>query len=489
MKNKLKIDKGKLKIVDIILLLLTFPLILSTLFMIQNTRSSADLPDELETEGGILSSSGVSKVSDSQASGGQFVKFESSTGPTPTLPPSSNITYTDYILPQTWSGYIIDHTGVQDSTPGVQAWIAAHAGGANASNHVRLIFPPASKIRINTAIALGGSDMDHTTLWGHKTTSSAWIRGDNNAYREPGAQIIVAWASISPHNSAFTVGAKYKGYQSLQWTQRVEDIVIRGFDIRGSNPNPGIYPGGGYENGNAFEYGTATNAEFAYNKVQGMGGDLVRFRSGRTGHVHHNYVLNTGRMGCTAVINPAWDVSLRADHVFEYNTIDRAGYWGIDVEPEDESNSSLRKFTGLIVRNNRWGTFASPSVGGGFAVIGGTANPDPNRHLADIEISDNVIDGYGYGSYAGNKRDLWMLVAHSISNPGVPVGSDPRPQNIIIRNNAVTHGAPWSQSGYQGPLTVRYTDGLIVQNNDANYSGNDWTVLTGSTGVTESGNK
>lgn len=403
-------------------------------------------------------------------------------------PASTGVNYTDYTLPRKWDGHVIDHTGVKDSTPGVQAWIAAHAGGTDAKNHVRLIFPPTAKIRINTAIALGGADMSHTTLWGHKATSSAWIRGDANAYPEPGAQIIVAWSNYSPYNSAFIVGAKYNGYHKMLWKQGGTDFVIRGFDIRGNNPNPGVYPGGGYENGNALEYSMASNSEFAYNLVRGMGGDLVRFRAGRTGHVHHNYVLNTGRMGVTAVINWWTDVTRRSDHVFEYNTIDRAGYWGIDVEPEDESSSSLRRFDGLIVRHNRWGTFASTGVGGGFAVIGGTAVPDPNRHIADIEISNNIIDGYGYGNYAGNKRDLWVIVAHRVSDPGVATGKDPRIQNVVIRDNAVTHGATFSQSGsWPRPLTAKYTDGLVIKNNDANFSG-DWAVVTGSTNITESGN-
>jgi hypothetical protein len=366
----------------------------------------------------------------------------------------------------------------------VQAWIADHAGGTDANHHVRLIFPPGSRIRINTAIALGGTDMSHTTLWGHANSSSAWIRGDANAYPDPGAIIDVAWTSASPQNSAFVVGAKYNGPGSIRFQQGGGDFVIRGFDIRGNNPNPGIYPGGGYENGNALEYNLASDVEFAYNRVRGMGGDLVRFRMGRTGHVHHNYALDTGRMGVTAVHNYGTNVTLPSNHVFEHNTIDRAGYWGIDVEPEDASDSSKRKFDGLIVRYNRWGTFASTSVGGGFAVIGGTAAPDPNRHIADIEIYGNVIDGYGYGSYAGNKRDLWVLVAHVPNLSAVPVGSDPRPQRVTIRDNAVTHGA--SRSG--SPLTAKYTDTLVIKDNDANYSGSDWAVLTGSTGVTESGN-
>lgn len=97
MNNKfklIKLDRNKLKIIGVILLLLTLPLILSTLYIIQNTRSSAAAPDKLETEGGTLSSTGVSKQSDSGASGGQFIVFTSTQTntptPVPTTPPAAS---------------------------------------------------------------------------------------------------------------------------------------------------------------------------------------------------------------------------------------------------------------------------------------------------------------------------------------------------------------------------------------------------------------
>jgi hypothetical protein len=108
--------------------------------------------------------------------------------------------------------------------------------------------------------------------------------------------------------------------------------------------------------------------------------------------------------------------------------------------------------------------------------------------MADVEIVDNIIDGYNYSFYSqyGAIRDMWMLIAHTTDLSSVPVGEDPRPQNILISGNTVTHGATWWLPGWR-PLTARYTDGLEVTNNDANYSG-DWLYPLGCTSVTESGN-
>jgi hypothetical protein len=95
MLNKLKVkklNKRQLKIIGIIILLLALPLLLSTLYFIQDTRSRAALPDQLESESGVLSSSGVTKQTSTSASGGQYVRFaKSTTSPSPTPTPSNKI--------------------------------------------------------------------------------------------------------------------------------------------------------------------------------------------------------------------------------------------------------------------------------------------------------------------------------------------------------------------------------------------------------------
>ena len=93
MVNRQRISKSKIKIIGFILLLLTLPLILSTLYFVQNTRSNAAAADKLETEGGTFSSTGVSKQIDNDASGGIFVLFNKTgvtNAPTPTSPPVSS---------------------------------------------------------------------------------------------------------------------------------------------------------------------------------------------------------------------------------------------------------------------------------------------------------------------------------------------------------------------------------------------------------------
>jgi len=75
------------------LILLTIPLTVLLVFRSQDTRSSAATPDQLETEAGVISSSGVTKQSDSGASGGSYVLFNKqavSNTPTPTPPPSTS---------------------------------------------------------------------------------------------------------------------------------------------------------------------------------------------------------------------------------------------------------------------------------------------------------------------------------------------------------------------------------------------------------------
>lgn len=93
MKERLKLNrfsKKQLELIGIIILLLAVPLILILINRVQNYKGSAAAPDKLETEAGTLSSSGVSKQSDTGASGGQYVVFNQSNAPTPTIPPITN---------------------------------------------------------------------------------------------------------------------------------------------------------------------------------------------------------------------------------------------------------------------------------------------------------------------------------------------------------------------------------------------------------------
>jgi hypothetical protein len=429
---------------------------------------------------------------------GAAATASSTPAPTPTPAPmrtaepaSTGKKYTDYILPSKWDGHVIDHTGVKDSTPGINAWIQDHAGGTDENNHVRLIFPGGSRLRINAPICVDAG-MDHTTFWGHATVlndgsdpdavvSSVWIRGDANSYPEPGTQLDPAHITTgTPRHVVFLLGARYNGYENLSYMREVQDIVIRGFDIDGNWDSDSFSerPAG------VFYALTVQDFEILYNRSDNQSGDFIRFRAAARGHVHHNYGKRMGRMAITATVNYWYDPNMRSDHVVEYNTFDRSQYWGIDIEPEDEKDTSKQKFVGLTVRNNRFGSFGG-NLGGGFFVIGGTATPSASRVMRDITISDNIIDGYGYNANS-TSRSMWGLIAHTTNLSGVPVGQDPRPQNITISGNLQT-ADPYS-APYLEVIRARYVDGLVVTNNDANHARSDWLTCTGCTDVTESGN-
>lgn len=93
----MKTKKEKfIKLVIVAVIIAALPLTLILIKQVQDNRSSAAAADELETEGGVLSSTGVSKQSDSSSSGGQYVQFSQSSSSTPTptsskpVPPAGN---------------------------------------------------------------------------------------------------------------------------------------------------------------------------------------------------------------------------------------------------------------------------------------------------------------------------------------------------------------------------------------------------------------
>lgn len=77
--------KINLPIIALVLVIASFPITIFLVNKVQDYRSSASAPDKLEMESGILSSSGVSKQNDPNASGGQSILFQNQINtPTPT---------------------------------------------------------------------------------------------------------------------------------------------------------------------------------------------------------------------------------------------------------------------------------------------------------------------------------------------------------------------------------------------------------------------
>lgn len=81
--------KGKYELLIVFGLSFGLAILLVALNQRTNLFGKAAEPDKLETEGGTLSATGVQKLSDSLASGGQFVLFANAS-PTPTPTPATN---------------------------------------------------------------------------------------------------------------------------------------------------------------------------------------------------------------------------------------------------------------------------------------------------------------------------------------------------------------------------------------------------------------
>ncbi|OGH48233.1 MAG: hypothetical protein A3A51_04410 [Candidatus Levybacteria bacterium RIFCSPLOWO2_01_FULL_39_10] len=158
MRNKLsRFWNKKIPFLGLILIIVIISLTVFLVRQTQNLRGRAVAPDKLETEGGVLSSSGVSKQSDSGASGGSYVLFNIQTGgPTPTNPPSTGTgtggtykpTYVNVTgggsMPSTTGGINVQNYGAKgdgsnDDTAEIQA-----AANAAASAGKPLLIPKTS---------------------------------------------------------------------------------------------------------------------------------------------------------------------------------------------------------------------------------------------------------------------------------------------------------------------------------------------------------
>lgn len=397
-------------------------------------------------------------------------------GPGPS-PGGGTVTYTDY--PFTGG----DPTGVSDSAAAINAFIQSVPNGADATHHNRVRFDPTAKYRIGTGICTGGKS--HLTIWGFAATSSAWIRTDPTVYLDPGTRIVtIPSTAASPSHSAFIGGSKMTDPGIINFDQGGDDVVICGFDIYGHATNPGIFPPvGGNEVHASFESGKQSNMQFCFNRSRGMPGDLVRHRNSNGAEVHHNYVLTTGRMAASFIVNPSLSGSApHCDANFHHNVIDRAGYWAFDAETEDHPTPAQRYLEGISIHDNVIGT-----AGFGFFAV---EEISQHVHVADISVVDNVVDGYGYGTFGGH-RGLFTRINRNLAtvNPGiggVAPSSDPRIQDFTFTGNRVTHTA----QTFSGPIVdARYGNGLVVTGNDGNWNGSgNWLGQTDNDAVTVGSN-
>ena len=231
----------------------------------------------------------------------------------------------------------------------------------------------------------------------------------------------------------------------------------------------------------AFEIGRAVGLEITLNKAVEIPGDFVRFRGDATVcdnvNVHHNWATDVGRNGASFVEGDT--------HYFEDNVIDRCGYYGFDVEPDDDTTLANRVIDNVYVRRNTFGSFGSTSPYNG--TFGAIAN-GTHTHVADIVVTDNVVTGSTFGTYATSNQDRSLTMYIGQNTSATTVGANPRIQRVTVARNSVSHA-----NGKAGPIIrAGGTDVLVVTNNDSNLASGsflDTSVYSSScSSVTNTGN-
>jgi hypothetical protein len=351
-----KLSKKQLKIVGLVLLLLALPLTLSTLYFIQDNRSRAALPNQLESEAGVLSSSGVNKQSDSGASGGQYVKFTKSTsGPTPTpsqgglgpRPAPSEPTQNVYIVPNS-----IDGTGNTEVSSQLLQFINSVPNGSNGSYNI-IRFPAGKIYRLNYALDI--QNKSYITFWGYETSNQPKAKLIANANAGDGLP--------GSHNrSVFRTGIG---------NQAAHHIKFLGFEVEGRNSKAGTYeaaPWTGNGGNEAWHFinswGAVTDIEVADTYVHNMYSDAISilpdpvyFPNNQPDRwsIHHNRFEGMGRQG---ISTGAGD-----DHSYTHNIIRDAGLNSIDFE------DSFNEWNGTVL----------------------------GRTVRRLNISDNLFENWAWG--------------------------------------------------------------------------------------------
>ncbi|OGH48231.1 MAG: hypothetical protein A3A51_04400 [Candidatus Levybacteria bacterium RIFCSPLOWO2_01_FULL_39_10] len=395
-----------------------------TVFLVrqtQNFRGIAAPADKLELEGGVLSGA-VSKLSDSLASGGQYVLFASQTS-TPTPTPSSQGGYGPRSAPPTPTGtnvYTIpsniDGTGSSDVSTALQNFVNSIPNGTSSTPSI-IVFPAGKNYQLNPAITL--SDRNNLTFWGY------------------GATLRTTGPGNTVNSSAFLL-------------YRSDNIKILGFRIRGNHTDMSTLSDGEFAMGVAM-YDDSDNVEVADNYISDVFGDgifvfVFEKPACDNWNFHHNLIENIGRQGITPN---------EGSGRIEYNIIRGPGMYNIDAEDQHSSYPSNggNKNLGPVVISNNWFDGWEQYDNYTPHVVVADYDSTSMETIHDITIENNLFTG----------GDLGMLSQYFGNDIGLISfwGSVPK-TNVIIRNN--TFNLPSDQrSGWA--IRLNNVSGGVISGN------------------------
>jgi hypothetical protein len=311
-----------------LLILLALPLMLFTIYQIQNTTSRAALPDALEAESGVTSSTGVTKQSDSSASGGQYVKFSLANNPTPT-PPSSNSRgprpapsvptgSNVYTIPSS-----IPNNGTGDVGLAISSWLESLPIGSiakftsvNTEGYVHGYDTPVATYHLSTT----GIDVPPgITLWGYGVKINVVTPG--NVFEH-------AAFHLYPIGTTTIRGFEIAGQNTKAGTTTAHDVNRQhgtGVSIAGETAQNisaniydtwmhHLYSDGIFVAGWGNTDYSPSGFDFSYNLIEMTGryGIVINQNDSGTAWIHHNIIKNTAlnliggedqRLGTEKMIN------------------------------------------------------------------------------------------------------------------------------------------------------------------------------------------
>jgi hypothetical protein len=441
-----------------LLILLVLPLMLFTMYQIQNTTSRAALPDQLESESGVLSSSGVTKQSDSRASGGQYIRFsKSSTNPSST-PTSTPLPSGTYYYPPAPSGS--DDTGALNSflnnlpsgtatKPSIVLFDPAHTYTLSA-NDTRL------HLRNKAYIYIYGMDPASATGAVNETTPRATINL-RSAY-----DYNSVWAignNFGPSNNIKIIGFRLHG----DWTTNFRTLNQH-ISATQSRHGFGLYASGGQH-----------HVEIAYNVIEYFSGHAIYVRTNDGDvswdhvNIHHNVVRGMGTMGI--VVSNGRNIYVDDNKIY-----DTAMY---PIIAEDAGSGEA--VNDWYIRRNviqDWGwTDLFP---GAFAIA---FSPNFGATFNRVLIADNILQGDYHSPYAVSSDHHYGLISF---------GQNVAASDITVTGNVST--VP--KDGVQ--VQLENTAGVIITDNsftgsflpkDRGSDNPDYVLSSpGCTNITESGN-
>ena len=426
MKVRLRVNKKYIKIIGLAAVLFALSLTLILVKQSQDQRSSAASPDKLETEGGVLSSTGVTKVSDSGVSGGQYVAFTNQTSsPTPTTSPSqggigprysfygagSNANFPSFptgsnvkVVPSS-----VPHNGGGDAAKALREFINAQpdgtiivfdqsGGGSKYGNGTLYELDDVLWISGGSSSVFGSEGVTkvrkNITLWGYNTRIKKRNCDRNSA--------LVGTNSAGPSIMLLNGG----GFENLK---------VLGFDIMGPNYLAGTWDARSLcsESNHGINITSYDGLTIKDNYIHEVGGDFVALYGWGLG-TSYIYPQHYGGYDHGPWVENA-EIS--------YNLMDKNGRMGILINQGNK----------VWVHHNIIKNVALGSID----LEDGNYNPVGLRWVKNLTIEDNVFDGWEWHLPKSKSESYWYQWVYQFVHGADRIDLY---ENFVIQRNRYERG-------------------------------------------------